>query len=125
MGGNRGAGLGGPGVPPPVLVNANNLPGSGAPVPIPQHRHISRMRAIELGRPMLRATNTGATAIIDHAGRVQQELPRLQRAVLFGEVEGRDGVTPFAWWAARMGLAPLWLLGLIVAAVLLLGLRRR
>ena len=83
------------------------------------------MRAIELGRPMLRATNTGATAIIDHAGRVQQELPRLQRAVLFGEVEGRDGVTPFAWWAARMGLAPLWLLGLIVAAVLLLGLRRR
>ena len=119
------ASFGEPGVAPTVLVNVSNIAWFGDTVAIDQHRHISRMRAIELGRPMLRATNTGATAIIDHAGRVQQELPRLQRAVLFGEVEGRDGVTPFAWWAARMGLAPLWLLGLIVAAVLLLGLRRR
>ena len=113
------------GVAPTVLVNVSNIAWFGDTVAIDQHRHISRMRALELGRPMLRATNTGATAIIDHAGHVQQELPRLQRAVLAGEVQGREGVTPCAWWAARLGLAPLWRLGLLAAGVLLLGTRRR
>ena len=119
------ASFGEAGTAPTVLVNVSNIAWFGDTVAIDQHRHISRMRAMELGRPMLRATNTGATAIIDHAGRVQQELPRLQRAVLAGDVQGREGITPFAWWAARFGLAPLWLLGLMVAGLLLLGPRRR
>lgn len=109
---------------PTVLVNLSNIAWFGDSVAIDQHRHISRMRAMELGRPMLRATNTGATAIINHTGQVQQELPRLQRAVLAGEVQGRDGITPFAWWAARVGLTPLWLLGVLLAAVLLWPRRR-
>jgi apolipoprotein N-acyltransferase len=68
------------------------------------------MRALEFERPFIRATNTGETAIIDHQGRVRQRLPRLTRDVLVGEVEGRKGLTPFAWWASRAGLWPLWLL---------------
>ena len=67
------------------------------------------MRTLEFQRPMLRATNTGATAIIDHRGQVQAMLPPFTQGVLDGSVQGRDGLTPFAWWSARFGLWP-WLL---------------
>ena len=67
---------------------------------------------------MVRATNTGATAIIDHRGRVTAQLPPVSRGVLQGVVQGRGlsadhggwGITPYAWWVSRLGLAPLWLL---------------
>jgi apolipoprotein N-acyltransferase len=72
------------------------------------------MRSLEFERPFVRATNTGATAIIDHRGQVIAALPRLTRGVLIGEVEGREGVTPYARWAAHLGLWPLWASGLIV-----------
>jgi len=71
---------------------------------------------------MVRATNTGATALIDHRGQVTQRLPAHTRGVLQGEVQGRTGLTPFAVWVARAGLAPLWGLGLAVVA---LAWRRR
>jgi apolipoprotein N-acyltransferase len=101
---------------PTILVNMSNIGWFGDTVAIDQHLQISRMRAIEFRRPMIRATNTGATAIIDHRGRVQRSLPRLTRGVLAGEVLGQTGITPYAWWVARLGLAPLWVLGLAVAA---------
>ena len=90
-----------------------------------QHLHISRLRAKELGRPMVRATNTGATVLIDHQGQVLQTAPRLQTAVLQGAVEGRDGLTPYARWASRWGLWPLGLAcGLVVCAVALGATRK-
>lgn len=105
---------------PTVLVNVSNLGWFGDTVAIDQHRHISRMRALELARPMLRATNTGATAMIDADGTVLQELPRLTRGVLTGTVQGRSEITPYAWWAGRFGLWPLWALGLLGVLGLLL-----
>jgi apolipoprotein N-acyltransferase len=63
---------------------------------------------------MIRATNTGATAIVDHRGVVQAMLPPHTRGVLVGRVQGRDGITPFSWWAARAGLWPLALAALLV-----------
>lgn len=101
---------------PTVFVNVSNIAWFGNTVAVDQHRLISRMRALEFERPMLRATNTGATAIIDHRGRVLQELPRFTRGVLEGEYEGRDGLTPYARWASAWGLGPLWLLALAVLA---------
>jgi apolipoprotein N-acyltransferase len=74
------------------------------------------MRALEFQRPMLRATNTGATAIVDHEGRVTASMAPFTRGALDGVVQGRVGVTPFAWWAARAGLWPLVLLVLAVLA---------
>jgi apolipoprotein N-acyltransferase len=65
---------------------------------------------------MLRATNTGATAIIDHRGVVTARLPPFTRGVLDGEVTGRDGLTPFAWWSARFGLWPWLVLALATVA---------
>ena len=80
------------------------------------------MRALEFERPFVRATNTGATALIDHRGRVVTRLPPHTRGVLEVEVEGREGLTPYVRWVAWAGLWPLWLLGL---AVVLLAARRR
>jgi len=109
---------------PTVLVNVSNIGWFGNTVAIDQHLAISRMRALEFERPMLRATNTGATVIIDHRGKVTHELPRHTRGALVGEVEGRNGITPYVWWASRYGLWPLWALGLALV-VLAAVLRRR
>ncbi len=94
---------------PTIFVNVSNIGWFGNSVAIDQHLNISRMRALEFERPFIRATNTGETAIIDHHGRVTHRLARLTRGVLKGEVQGRSGLTPFAWWASRFGLWPLWL----------------
>jgi apolipoprotein N-acyltransferase len=73
---------------------------------------------------MLRATNTGATAAISHRGEVLAALPPFTRGVLEGQVQGRSGITPFATWAARFGLWPLWIWGGLFVVVLALRHRR-
>ncbi|HXD42765.1 MAG TPA: apolipoprotein N-acyltransferase [Ramlibacter sp.] len=102
---------------PTILVNVSNIGWFGNTVAIDQHLQISRMRALEFERPMVRATNTGATVIIDHRGRVTHSLPRHTRGVLRGEVEGRTAITPYASWVARFGLWPWWLLALAIVAL--------
>ncbi len=101
-----------PAAAPTILVNLSNIAWFGDTVAVAQHLQISRMRALELRRPMLRATNTGATVVIDHLGRVTHALAPATRGVLEGQVQGREGLTPFARWAARWGLWPMWALGL-------------
>jgi apolipoprotein N-acyltransferase len=112
-----------PELAPTVLANISNIGWFGNSWAIPQHLNISRLRTLELQRPMLRATNTGSTASIDHQGRVVAQLATQKPGVLTGTVQGRAGTTPFAWWAARAGLWPLGLAA--AAAVLCLVWRRR
>jgi apolipoprotein N-acyltransferase len=104
---------------PTIFVNLSNIAWFGNTVAIDQHLQISRMRALEFARPMIRATNTGATAIIDRHGRVTHALERHTRGVLVGEVQGGQGLTPFAAWVSRAGLWPLWAIALAAAAVAL------
>ena len=92
---------------PTMLANISNIGWFGNSIAIPQHLNLSRMRALEFQVPMLRATNTGATAVIDHRGVVTHSLPPHQRGVLEASVQGQSGVTPFAWWAGRFYLWPL------------------
>lgn len=100
---------------PTIFVNISNLGWFGDTVIIDQHLQISRMRALEFQRPFLRATNTGSTEILDHRAQSQAKLPRFTRGVLHGEVEGRTGTTPYAWWVGRVGVWPFWLMaGLVV-----------
>ena len=94
---------------PTVLVNVSNLAWFGPSIALDQHLGIARMRTLEFQLPMVRATNTGASALIDHRGVVFARLPYTVAGVLEGEVQGRIGTTPFAWWASRWGLWPLWL----------------
>jgi apolipoprotein N-acyltransferase len=101
---------------PTIFANVSNIGWFGNSVAVPQHLHISRMRTLEFQRPMLRATNTGATAIVDHRARVTAQLPPFTQGVLEGRVEGREGLTPFAWWSARFGLWPWLVLALAVLA---------
>lgn len=101
---------------PTMLVNLSNIAWFGRTIAVPQHLAISRLRSLELQRPMLRATNTGATAIVDHRGAVLAQLPAHERGVLRGQVQGREGTTPFAWWASRAGLWPLLVVALLGVA---------
>ena len=100
---------------PTVLVNLSNLGWFGNTVALDQHLHISRLRALELGRPMVRSTNTGATVVINHRAEVTHAQPRMVAGALLASVQGRTGLTPFARWAQRWGLWPVWLLALALA----------
>jgi apolipoprotein N-acyltransferase len=100
---------------PSILVNLSNIAWFGDTVAIDQHLNISRMRAIELGRPMLRATNTGATAIINAQGVVTHRLPSGVQGALHGQVQGVHGpLTPYAQWVSAWGLWPLVALSFVV-----------
>ena len=94
---------------PTIFANVSNIAWFGPSAINAQHLNISRLRTLEFQLPMIRATNTGATAIIDHHGVVTAQLAPYTRGVLLGRVQGRAGVTPYAWWTARAGLWPLWL----------------
>jgi apolipoprotein N-acyltransferase len=101
---------------PTILANVSNMGWFGDTSALPQHLNISRLRSLELQRPMIRATNTGATAAIDHRGVVVAQMKPLERGALQAEVEGRNGVTPFARWAEAFGLWPAAALALTVVA---------
>ena len=96
---------------PTVFANISNIGWFGDTIAVHQHLQISRLRALEFQRPMLRATNTGATVVIDHQGRVTHRLAPHTQGVLQGSVQGRTGLTPFARWASVASLWPLALLG--------------
>jgi len=78
-----------------LLVNVSNDAWFGRSIGPWQHLQISQMRALETERYMLRATNTGVTAIIDERGRVQQTLEMFTTGALVGEVQGFSGATPY------------------------------
>ncbi|WNC71080.1 apolipoprotein N-acyltransferase [Thalassotalea psychrophila] len=63
-----------------------------------QHLEIARMRALEFGKPMLRATNNGLTAVIDHKGKIIAEIPQFTESVLQTTVELVNGDTPYSIW---------------------------
>ncbi len=81
--------------PAGVLVNSTNLAWFGDTIALDQHLQIARMRSLETGRPMLRATNTGMTAAIDANGRVIGRLTPYTIGSLDVTVQGTSGSTPY------------------------------
>ncbi|NML98190.1 apolipoprotein N-acyltransferase [Paraburkholderia sp. RP-4-7] len=81
--------------PAGVLVNSTNLAWFGDTIALDQHLQIARMRSLETGRPMLRATNTGMTAAIDANGKVIGRLTPYTIGSLDVTVQGTSGSTPY------------------------------
>jgi apolipoprotein N-acyltransferase len=79
-----------------LLVNVSNDGWFGDSIAPHQHLQIARVRAAEAGRYMLRATNTGVTAVIDNRGGVVETLPQFHAGLLKQTVRGYTGATPYA-----------------------------
>jgi apolipoprotein N-acyltransferase len=103
-----------------LLVNFTNDAWYGHSLAAEQHEQIAAMRALETARPMLRATNTGITSIIDHHGVERSRLPWFTRGILEGTIAGREGLTPYV----RFGDALVVALALLVITTTLLSARR-
>ena len=90
-----------------LLANVSNDAWFGDSIAPRQHLQISQMRALETGRYMLRATNTGMTAIVDEKGRIVSQAPAFRIASLHGVAQGMTGSTPYIRWgnAAFLTLA--------------------
>lgn len=97
-----------------LLVNVTNDAWYGDSYAAEQHNQIAQLRALETGRMMLRATNTGVTSIIGTDGKVLQQLPQHEEGVLSGMAQGYEGITPYV----RFGNAAivLLLIGLLAYA---------
>jgi len=106
-----------------LLVNFTNDAWYGHSLAAEQHAQMSAMRAIEAARPMLRATNTGITSIIDHRGVERARLPWFTRGVLEGSVSGRSGATPYVRFGDSIALGAA--LAVIAVALSLLRWQRR
>ncbi|MDR2093726.1 MAG: apolipoprotein N-acyltransferase [Azoarcus sp.] len=104
-----------------LMLNLSNLAWYGDSHAQPQHLQIARVRAMESGRPMLRSTNTGMTALALPDGSVPAVLPAFTRGVLETRVTAYRGSTPYARWGDAPALAG----ALMILAVLILIRERR
>lgn len=103
-----------------LLVNTSNDAWYGDSPAAHQHLQISQARAMETGRMMLRATNTGATAIIDRNGDVLGHLPHFRTGILEGYAQGYSGSTPYILFGNG-----LFLLLVLACLACLLWLRKK
>ena len=102
-----------------VLVNISNDSWYGRTAARHQHLLIARMRAIENGRWLLRATNDGITSVIDLAGRVTASLPSFEQNVLVAKFNYSSRITGFVRFGEWF-----WWLTLVVTAAFVVDKRR-
>ena len=104
-----------------LLVNVSEDAWFGDSLAPHQRLQMARMRALETARPMLRAANTGPSAVIDHRGEVLARSPQFQMHALTATVQPMQGATPYV----RLGNWPVVSLLALVAVVAVLGPRAR
>ena len=100
-----------------LLVNASNVAWFGRSLAPRQHLQISQARALETGRYLLRATNTGITGVIAPDGAVAAAAPEFTMATVTHPVQGYGGATPYVRWGNKAALGIC--LALIAAAALI------
>jgi apolipoprotein N-acyltransferase len=95
-----------------LLVNVTNDAWFGHSTARYQHLQISRLRALESQRYLVRAANDGVSAVVGPDGELLATAPEFTPAVVHGTVQARRGLSPYT----VTGDAPLLLLGLIATA---------
>ncbi|MEI6858428.1 MAG: apolipoprotein N-acyltransferase [Shewanella sp.] len=80
-----------------------------------QHMEIAQMRSIELGRPLVRATNNGVTAVVDELGNITHKLPQFEVGVLVADIPLVKGQTLFSTW----GQWPIIILSALLLALVI------
>jgi len=108
-----------------LLANVSNVAWFGDSLAPEQHLQISRLRAMETGRYMLRATNTGVTAIIDERGRVTARLPQFTEGLLQGDTQPFAGATPFVRYGDSLALLLCVAMGIAAGILSLIRARRQ
>ena len=83
------------------LINLSNDAWFGDSAAPHQHLEIARSRAIETGRYLLRATNTGISAVIDPNGHIINKSAQFQEDVVSAKIKPYSGITPFSRWGNR------------------------
>ena len=104
-----------------LIVNVANDAWFGESIAAAQHLQIARVRAAEVGRYVLRATNTGMSAVINPLGRVLAAGPSFEPVVLRATIQGFTGATPYVRW----GNVPVVVAAVLVIAFALVRERRR
>lgn len=99
-----------------LLLTISNDAWFGKSIGPKQHFQIARMRAIENRKPLIRATNNGISALIDANGKVAKTIPASYRGTLEGELEPRNGNTPFG----KFGSYPIIFLSFLLILIGLL-----
>jgi apolipoprotein N-acyltransferase len=102
-----------------MLLTVSNDAWFGDSLALPQHLQMAQMRAAENAKPLLRATNNGLTAIVDHRGRMVDSIAPFERGELTADIQPRSGRTPFSRWGSWPSIA------LCLAIICGLGLARR
>ena len=104
-----------------MLVNVSNDAWFGGSLAPHQHLEMARMRVRETGRPLLRATNTGISAIIDYRGNILTRSAQDEEVVLTGSVIPRQGATPYV----RVGNVPVIAMCVVLLLMAWLTSRKR
>jgi apolipoprotein N-acyltransferase len=105
-----------------VILTTSNDAWFGDSIGPHQHMQMSRMRAIENGKPLMRGTNNGITALVDHKGQIYDQLEQFSDGVLTGQISPRTGETPFSRFASW----PVVIFSLIIVTMVTLrGIRQR
>ena len=106
-----------------LLVNLSNDAWFGNSTAPHQHMQIAQMRALETERAMIRSTNTGISAFIDHKGRVMAQTRQFATESITEVLQGRSGVTPFYYFARVQGLIAVFII--VTSLILSSSLGRR
>ena len=104
-----------------LLVNVSNDAWFGNSTAPHQHLQIAQMRALETERVMIRSTNTGVSAFIDHKGRVMAQTRQFATESITAVLKGRSGVTPFYYFAKVQGLVAVFIVFASLTASAMVG----
>ncbi|MEA3410337.1 MAG: apolipoprotein N-acyltransferase [Pseudomonadota bacterium] len=105
------------------LINVSNDAWFGDSLAPHQHLMIARLRALETGRYLLRATNTGISAVMDQKGRIVARSPQFETDVLTTSVIPFRGMTPYAIWG-NLGVVTALLVCLLIILAFAVRSRR-